>query len=376
MRINQDNTYNNNFDSVLSIGLMSGTSLDGVDVALIETDGLGKIFFKGNKTYKFPANIRSGMEEFIFKRVNHHKISKIFNDFHIHSVKNFIKNEQLNNKAIKVIGFHGHTIYHNPIENWTWQLGDGKYLSKNLQIPVISNFRYRDVCLGGEGAPLVPVWHHAIINMIEKKKFPCAFINIGGVSNITLFSNIIDIPISFDIGIGNAPLDRIMKKNYNMEFDIDGIYSKRGNISLKVIKNILSQDWFNLRPPKSLDKYSLDNIIKKYTKSLSTNDKLATLSNLISASARKGISFFDIVPETWYLSGGGRLNNSIVQGFKKEFGKKIVLVDDLGLNGDSMEAQAFAYLAVRSMRGLPFTWNNTTGVKNPTSGGLLNFVLK
>ena len=194
--------------------------------------------------------------------------------------------------------------------------------------------------------------------------------------NITLFSNIIDIPISFDIGIGNAPLDRIMKKHYNMEFDIDGIYSKRGNISLKVIKNILSQDWFNLRPPKSLDKYSLDNIIKKYTKSLSTNDKLATLSNLISASARKGISFFDIVPETWYLSGGGRLNNSIVQGFKKEFGKKIVLVDDLGLNGDSMEAQAFAYLAVRSMRGLPFTWNNTTGVKNPTSGGLLNFVLK
>ena len=105
-------------------------------------------------------------------------------------------------------------------------------------------------------------------------------------------------------------------------------------------------------------------------------DKLATLSNLISASARKGISFFDIVPETWYLSGGGRLNNSIVQGFKKEFGKKIVLVDDLGLNGDSMEAQAFAYLAVRSMRGLPFTWNNTTGVKNPTSGGLLNFALK
>ena len=103
---------------------------------------------------------------------------------------------------------------------------------------------------------------------------------------------------------------------------------------------------------------------------------MATLSNLISASARKGISFFDIVPEVWYLSGGGRLNNSIVQGFKKEFGKKIVLVDDLGLNGDSMEAQAFAYLAVRSMRGLPFTWNNTTGVKNPTSGGLLNFVSK
>ena len=376
MRINQDNTYNNNFDSVLSIGLMSGTSLDGVDVALIETDGLNKIIFKGNKTYKFPENIRNYMEEFIIKRVNHHKISKIFNDFHIHCVKKFIKNEQLNNKAIKVIGFHGHTIYHNPIENWTWQLGDGKYLSKKLKIPVVSNFRYRDVCLGGEGAPLVPVWHRAIINMMEKKEFPCAFINIGGVSNITLFSNIIDIPISFDIGIGNAPLDRIMKKHYNMEFDIDGIYSKRGNISLKVIKNILSQDWFNLRPPKSLDKYSLDNIIKKYTKSLSTNDKLATLSNLISASARKGISFFDIVPEVWYLSGGGRLNNSIVQGFKKEFGKKIVLVDDLGLNGDSMEAQAFAYLAVRSMRGLPFTWNNTTGVKNPTSGGLLNFVLK
>ena len=151
-----------------------------------------KIIFKGNKTYKFPSNIRSCMENFIFKRVGHHKISKIFNDFHIHCVKKFIKNEQLNNKAIKVIGFHGHTIYHNPIENWTWQLGDGKYLSKKLKIPVVSNFRYRDVCLGGEGAPLVPVWHHAIINMIEKKEFPCAFINIGGVSNITLFSNIID----------------------------------------------------------------------------------------------------------------------------------------------------------------------------------------
>ena len=376
MRINEDLLYNNNFDSLLSLGLMSGTSLDGLDIALVQTNGLKKINFISFNTYKYPNKLKSNIENFIKKRNRPNDLERFLNDFNVNSIKSFIKDNKIDLSSIKIIGLHGHTIFHKPEENWTWQLGDGQYLSNIFKIPVISNFRYRDVCLGGEGAPLVPVWHFALLNNIKNQQYPCAVVNVGGISNMTLIFKKDKIPISFDFGTGNAPLDYIMKKHFNKDFDMNGKNSLKGRISYETINEILNDKWFNIEPPKSLDKFQLNNILLKNTKNLAVNDRLATLSKLISLMAKKAISFYKIKPKIWYISGGGRLNKSIIKGFKEEFGKNIYLAEDVGLNGDAMEAEAFAYLAVRSFKGLPLTWKTTTGVQFPTSGGVLNYPIK
>ena len=372
MRIDEENIYNNDFDSLLALGLMSGTSIDGVDVALLKTNGLDNIINKGYQTYSFSKKIKNKIENFITARNSPKEITKLITDFHTSCVKDFIKKKNISLGSINIVGFHGQTIFHKPDQCWTWQLGDGQQLSNSLNIPVISNFRYRDVCLGGQGAPLVPIWHLAIINSMEREKFPCVFINIGGVANITYIEDKNKIPISFDIGPGNAPLDFVMKKYFNKDFDSDGAESAHGTIALTSVNNILSDSWFDLLPPKSLDKNELDKVLTRHIKHLNPSDKAATLAKLVSSSAKKSMSFFSTPPKALYVCGGGRLNKTIMNGFNQEFGNIICSVDELGWNGDALEAGAFAYLAVRSLKGMSFTWKNTTGVSRATSGGLLS----
>ena len=373
MRIDEENIYNNNFDSLLALGLMSGTSLDGVDVALLSTDGNKNIISRGYSNFNFPKRLKNKIEKFIINRNNPFFISRLITDFHICCIKDFINKNNIKIESIDLIGFHGHTVFHKPNEGWSWQIGDGQHMSNSLKIPVVSNFRYRDVCLGGEGAPLVPIWHLSLINSFKYKKFPCAFLNIGGIANISYLMNNEDIPTSFDIGPGNTLLDFIMKEYFNREFDKNGVEAEKGNICYDTIQNILSESWFNLEPPKSLDKNELNKSILGYTGHLSPNDKAATLAKLISSAAKKSISFLASPPRVWYICGGGRLNKSIIKGFHEEFGETVYLVDEIGWNGDSIEAEAFAYLAVRSMKGMACTWKNTTGVGYPTAGGLLSY---
>ena len=359
--------------TINAIGLMSGTSLDGVDIALIKTDGDKKIILNNFKTYQYNKPLIDNIQKFIFSRKGIRNTKDLLTKFHADSIISFLKDNNISYDEIDIIGFHGHTIYHSPNESWTWQLGDGQYLSTLVKIPVISNFRYRDICLGGQGAPLVGIWHKALSMNIKKIQYPCVFVNIGGVSNITYIYNKNNIPFSFDIGIGNGPLDLVMQKYFNKSYDENGETSLNGDINYQVLNIILNDPWYKLSPPKSIDKYYLNNLLFLNIGHLDTVDQAATISKLISLQFKESLKFFSTYPKSIYISGGGAKNKAIMNGFFKDYNNLIFSLEDNNWNADAMEAQAFAYLAVRSIKSLHYTYNKITGVNSPTSGGVLNF---
>ena len=364
---------NSDKSSINALGLMSGTSLDGVDIALIKTDGNEEIILKYSKTYPYNQSLVDSIKIFINSRKNIKQTSLLITKFHAKSINSFIKNYNLNSNEIDIIGFHGQTIFHSPNQKWTWQMGDGKYLSSLVRIPVISNFRYRDICLGGQGAPLIGIWHKALLNNLNNIKYPCVFLNIGGVSNITYIEQKNNIPYSFDIGIGNGPLDFIMQKFYNKNFDENGKISLHGEINYQSINNILNDPWFKIAPPKSIDKNYLNNLLFLNINHLNPEDQAATISRLITMQLKESFKFFSLKPNSLYVSGGGVKNLAMMKGISEGYSGILLSLDDNNWNADAMEAQAFAYLAVKSIKSLPYTFNKTTGVNAATTGGLINF---
>ena len=365
--------YLNNKINMSAIGLMSGTSMDGVDVACIKTDGLKyykDIFFE---TYKYPLEIKKLLHQFLINKNKFMELNDKIALFHIKCIKKAAEKNNYPLSHIDIIGFHGQTLLHKPAESWTWQIGNGKLLSNSLEIPVISNFRYRDICLGGEGAPLASLWHKTLLNSLTKKRYPCIFLNIGGVSNITYINKLEEIEFCYDIGPGNGPVDMIINRYFNLEMDYGGKKALLGKIHFNLIENILSYDWFKKLPPKSLDKNELNTYIMKCIDNILPIDKIATLSRLISVCLKHQVDLLNIEPKYIFVSGGGAHNNAIMNGIKEEFKNKVQFVDLQKWNIDAIEAQAFAYLATRSFKGLPLTENNVTGIKKDSSGGLLNF---
>jgi len=377
MKTRDKYSYFNNFKNatINVLGLMSGTSLDGVDIALIKTDGKKKIILKKFKTYPYKKSLINKIQNFIDTRVGIKNTNYLLTKFHADSILSFIKNNNINFDDIDVIGFHGQTIYHSPNESWTWQLGEGQDLSTLVNIPVISNFRYRDICLGGQGAPLVGIWHKALLMNLDNIKYPCVFLNIGGVSNITYLDKQNNIPFSFDIGIGNGPLDSVMQNHFNTSFDENGKISINGVINYKAIDKILNDPWYKVFPPKSIDKHYLNNLLLLNIAHLKPEDQAATISMLVSLQLKESLKFFSLSPKSLYISGGGVKNKAIMNGIFKEYSSIVFSLDDNNWNADAMEAQAFAYLAVKSLKSLPYTFNKTTGVNSATSGGVINFPL-
>lgn len=362
----------NNKTYINSMGLMSGTSLDGLDIAFIRTDGLDKFELKNFHTFEYSKSFKNDIKNFISTRKNINYVNNLITDFNVKCIKSFLASFNIKKIELDIIGMHGQTIFHNPQENWTWQLGDGQALSSLVNIPVISNFRYRDVCLGGEGAPLVGIWHKALVGNVKDLIYPCIFLNIGGVSNITYIENENDIPYSFDIGVGNGPIDIVMEKYFNVPFDKDGIVSLNGSISYNSLSNILSNNWYKELPPKSIDKSYFNNFIQNNIKDLSPEDMAATLSKLISSQLTESLKFFTLKPKRLYIAGGGIKNKAIIDGIKQDY-VDIYRPLENKWNSDAIEAQAFAYLAARSYKSIAYTWKKITGVKYKTSGGLLSF---
>ncbi|MFP6778925.1 MAG: anhydro-N-acetylmuramic acid kinase [Alphaproteobacteria bacterium] len=355
-----------------SMGLMSGTSLDGLDIALIRTNALNKFKLRQFNTYEYSKLLKKSIRDFIKYRKNVNQVNNLITQFNAKCIKSFMIEFNIKKQDIDIIGMHGHTIFHNPQENWTWQLSNGKALSNLVNIPVISNLRYRDVCLGGEGAPLVGIWHKTLLAGSKDPVFPCVFLNIGGVSNITYVENEYDIPYCFDIGVGNGPIDMVMEEYFGISYDKDGKISLKGIINKNSIHTILTNEWFKKLPPKSIDKSSFNNFIKSCIEHLCPEDKAATLSKLISLQLKESLNFFALRPKCLYICGGGSKNEAIMNGLKEEY-DKIILPLDANWDSDAMEAQAFAYLASRSLKSISYTWEKITGVRNEASGGLLNF---
>ena len=354
-----------------ALGLMSGTSLDGIDVALIKTDGEGIVEFGPSMDTGYDIDFRDRVRE-LFGTDARAKPScaAVERDLtlkHADLVKAFLKREGLSASDIDLLGFHGQTVHHDPAHAITIQLGDGQMLADELGISVVNDLRSADVQAGGEGAPLVPIYHQALLKQSDQVQLPAVVVNIGGVSNVTWVGE--DSILAFDTGPGNAPMNDWVCELIGQDMDRDGALAKKGTADEARIAKALDNPFFNRTPPKSLDRQEFD---PKLAEGLSLEDGTATLTAFTARAIAKAADHFPAPASTWVVTGGGRLNPVLMESLGVATGAQVLPVEALGWNGDALEAQAFAYLAVRSHLGLPITFPTTTGVAEPITGGTLH----
>jgi anhydro-N-acetylmuramic acid kinase len=355
---------------------MSGTSFDGVDVALVETDGeaiarLGPIGYRPyaeeerqllRQALEAAARLKSRVE----RPGELADAERLVTAAHFQAVEAFLREHTIARDKVDVVGFHGQTVLHRPEARLTVQIGDGVALARELRMPVVYDFRAADVAAGGEGAPFVPVYHRALARKLDEPH-PIAVLNIGGVANVTYIEGDAD-PIAFDTGPGNAPIDEIVFARTGKRFDRDGILASQGAARWDIVEAALANPFFARKPPKSLDRaqfarFSVD--------SLKLEDAAATATAIVAGSIGRALRHLPNVPATWIVSGGGARNRTLMKLLRSNLLAQVLVAEAVGWSADALEAQAFAYLAVRSLNGLPLTFPSTTGVKIPTRGGVL-----
>lgn len=352
------------------IGLMSGTSLDGIDAAILKTDGYNHLEPLGFLTLPYDDVLRNEIRLCLGKKdktpETTRKIENKITLKHVDIVQALIEKENLKAQDIDLIGFHGQTIYHNPSLQKSVQLGNGSLLAEKTNIPVIYDFRRADMESGGEGAPFLPLYHRARISSCAVEK-PCLILNIGGVSNITWIGENEDI-LAFDTGPGNALMDDLIYQRTGQRYDESGILASKGSVNGHVLNILTDTAYFEKNPPKSLDRDEWDlNLFQN----LNTEDALATLANLTVFCISKGLEHLPIKPENCFVTGGGRYNDFLMKELSQKLDIPVSPVEFLGWNGDLLEAEGFAYLAVRSLLGEPLSLPKTTGVPYPQTGGIL-----
>ena len=363
---------------VRAIGLMSGTSLDGVDVALIETDGERVAAFgpSGYRPYADDerALLRAALEEGASLRDRNARpgvlaeAEAFVTRAHAEAVAEFLKAEHIDKASVAVVGFHGQTVLHKPTERLTVQIGDGAALAKRLGMTVAYDFRAADVAAGGQGAPLVPVFHQALARGLARPH-PIAVLNVGGVANVTWVDG--SDPVACDTGPGNALIDDFMRARTGVPLDRDGDQAALGTADEAFIANVLAHKFFDQPCPKSLDRnaFAFANIgLPDFT----VENGAATLSALTAASVARIVKHLPQPPKAWIVAGGGARNPTLMRMLSERLQPATVETSDaVGWQSQSIEAQAFAYLAVRTMNGLPITFPRTTGVAQPMTGGVV-----
>lgn len=345
-----------------ALGLMSGTSLDGIDVAVVETDGRDRVIPGSALTIAYPSDFRERLRSVLGGVGPVSEVEDELTKLHTKAVEHFL--HQRAELSIDVVGFHGHTILHRPTERCTRQIGNGALLAQLLGLDVVGDFRSADVAAGGEGAPLVPLFHAALTVELLK---PVAILNVGGVANVTWIGEGEDI-LAFDTGPGNALIDDWVRQHTGTAADIDGVLARAGRASIKHVEQFLEAAFFRHLPPKSLDRDDFSNAMPV---GLSLEDGAATLTEMTAAAAAVSAHHFPAPAREWLVTGGGRRNPALMDALRRRLGIPIRAVEAVGWDGDALEAQAFAYLAVRSLEGLPLTLPSTTGVPEPTCGGRL-----
>ncbi len=355
------------------IGLMSGTSLDGVDAALLDTDG-GDIAVPGPAlTIAYDDETRALLRaalEAARQVAQGAPVPHVIRDAerrltqaHAEAVRALLDKAGLAADQIALLGFHGQTILHRPERHWTWQIGDGALLARLTGIDVVNDFRSADVKAGGQGAPLVPLYHAALTRK-AKLAGPVVMVNIGGVANVTYISG--DTVLAFDTGPGNAPIDDWMQGHSGKPVDEDGAFAATGKINQPALDTMLGNAFFERAPPKSLDRMDFG---MGAVRDLSPADGAATLTAFTAASIARAREYFPEPAETWIVCGGGRHNKTLMAMLKARVNAPVIAAEEAGWNGDAMEAEAFAYLAMRAKKGLPLSLPTTTGVKQPMTGG-------
>jgi anhydro-N-acetylmuramic acid kinase len=355
---------------------MSGTSMDGVDVALIESDGerIERLGPAGYRAYTREERnlLRTALVEAVGMTDRNARspilaeAEKSITAAHVEAVEAFLAENKIERSRVEIVGFHGQTVLHRPEARLTIQIGDGKLLAKKIGIPVAYDFRAADTAAGGQGAPLVPVFHRAMAESFTAAR-PLAVLNIGGVANITYLDDGND-PIAFDTGPGNAPIDDLMRARNGHTHDAEGAFAARGKADEKLVAKILTNPFFAKAPPKSLDRAAFARLPLE---DLSLEDAAATATAVVAASIASAIALLPKKPAMLIVAGGGARNATLLKMLGERANVPVKTANEIGWSGDALEAQAFAFLAIRALKGLPLTFPATTGVAKPLTGGVI-----
>ena len=369
-------------DTLTAIGLMSGTSLDGIDAAVLVTDGEDLI--EAGPVLHQPYDrdlkiwVRRAIKAALEGRDGAAEIGKAAGEVThatIEAVEALLDKASLKRQNVDVIGFHGQTILHRPARSSdsvgkTWQLGDGALLSEETRIDVVNDFRKADVAAGGEGAPFAPIYHRALAQKLDNPdKESVGVINLGGVSNLTYIpygGRGVDL-VAFDCGPGNGLVDEWAELKIGEVMDKDGALASAGTVNEEALRMMLLAPYLRRRPPKSLDRYDfkLDQVLK-----LTPEDGAATLTAFTAACIQQSEKFLPGPVGGWVVCGGGRRNPAIMAALESALAAPVVKAEEVGWRGDDLEAECFAYLAVRSLKKLPISYPMTTRVPQPMRGGV------
>jgi len=361
-------------ETMLAIGLMSGTSLDGIDAALVETDGESVVRLVAFRSEPYSDAARKQLQEVTQLALTYEKprlspeigaATEMLTRRHLILVHQLMASAGRDMKDVDVIGFHGQTVAHRPDRGWTWQIGDGAMMASALGVPVVHDLRGADVAAGGQGAPLLPVYHRALLSVAA---LPAAVLNLGGVGNITFVGRDGTL-VAFDTGPANGLVNDWMAEETGKAYDEDGAFAATGTIDKAVLAAMLDNPWFDQPPPKSLDRADFT---MQPARGLAPADGAATLTAFTAATVALALDHLPERPTRLIVAGGGRHNATMMAMLADACEIPVEPIEALGQNGDATEAEGFAYMAVRSLKGLPISFPGTTGVPAPLTGGRLS----
>ena len=359
-----------------ALGLMSGTSMDGVDVACLETDGASTLNFGATGFFPYSDADRALLRQALGEAASLSDRSErpgalapaeaMVTTRHAEAVESFLRDSGLAAGSIDIVGFHGQTVLHRPKQKLSVQIGDGAALAARLGIDVAFDFRAADLAGGGEGAPVVPIFHRALVAAAGLRG-DVALLNIGGVANVTFIAEDAE-PLACDTGPGNALIDDLMLQRTGAPIDRHGHTAARGRVNEAALLTLLAHPFFEVSPPKSLDRNTFS---LKAISNLSTEDAAATLTAFTAASVLRLFPHLPRPPALLVVCGGGARNPILVRELATRLPCKVTTAEVMGWSADSLEAQAFAFLSARVLEGLPLTFPTTTGVAAPTPGGVI-----
>ncbi len=353
---------------IWALGAMSGTSLDGVDAAMLHTDGVSILGFGESRYRAYNEAERAVLKAALGQWPGESAVAEaaeLSETIHAELLDGF--------EDAELVGFHGQTLAHDPADRGTHQAGNGSILAEVLGLPVVWDFRTSDVEMGGQGAPLAPFYHFACAKYI-KADAPVVFLNLGGVGNVTWVNPAKDSPeeggalLAFDTGPANAPINDLMAARLGKPYDKGGELALKGAVDEPLVEAFLERAYFHKIPPKSLDRDDFSDILELVS-NLDDKDALATLTAIAAASVAKGMEHCSSPPARVLVTGGGRHNAAMMAMLTVLLDCPVLPIEDVGLDGDMLEAQAFAYLAVRVLRGMATSSPSTTGVAAPVGGG-------
>ena len=350
------------------LGVISGTSMDGIDVALLDGDGETIAEVGPGASYPYPPDVAAALREVIADPVKAagplEALERDITDAHVAAVEAFMRNHAIARASVALVGLHGQTVLHRPQARYTRQLCDGARAAARLGIDVVCDFRSADVAAGGEGAPLVPLYHAALAAGLER---PLMFLNWGGVGNVTYLGRSGEI-VAFDTGPANALLDDFVRRRRGVSHDENGALAASGRVRDDLVAQWMHDPYFRRPAPKSLDRNHF-HALTAATEALSDADGAATLAAFTVEATAAALTLVAEAPRRWLVCGGGRRNATLMTRLARRLAVNVEPIEAIGQDGDFVEAACFAHLGLRSRRGLPLSLPSTTGAPAPLTGG-------